>query len=180
MLVLKEPTGSHATSKSGCRNRKRKTYEERAEGASADVSIGTSNLTVAQKVRLMELQEKFKETMPEGTSPMPRYPTDLFQGFEQDSSSASSSTTPVAPNYNKQPKAKGVRSVETQTDAPIFTGVEPPPPPIIRTYAGPFYQVPGGDKFHVFPRCWGLRNATRTNTIEMCRCCAENGGDRMY
>ena len=41
LLVLKEPTGSHATSKSGCRNRKRKTYEERAEGASADVSIGT-------------------------------------------------------------------------------------------------------------------------------------------
>eukprot|EP00439_Symbiodinium_sp_Y106_P015157 s5414_g2.t1 len=31
-----------------------------------------SDLTAEQKVRLIELQEKFKETMPEGTSPMPR------------------------------------------------------------------------------------------------------------
>ncbi|CAE7038253.1 RE1 [Symbiodinium sp. CCMP2592] len=145
--------------------------------------VEPSDLSDEQKIRLVELQDKFNETMPEGTSPVPRYPAELFQGFAESSSSstATSSRTPAPSSYNKQPKGKEMKSVETQTDhVPAFTRVEPPPPPMIRTYAGPFYQVPGGDKFHVFPNCWGLRHASRTNSIEVCRCCAENGGKRIY
>ena len=144
------------------------------------LALDPSDLSDVQKVRLVELQERFNETMPEGTSPVPRYPKEILQTFSSEPSSSSSTTPSV--NYNKQPRHKGTRDAETQTNSPAFTRVEPPPSPAttIRTYAGPFYQVPGGDKFHVFPNCWGLRHASRTNTVSVCRCCAENAGNRIY
>ena len=141
------------------------------------LTIEPSEMTNLQKIRLIELQEKFKETMPEGSSPMPRYPEDVFQ---TNSASSSSSSAFSAINHNKQPKNKETKNAETQTDEPAFIRCPPPQPTAVRTYAGPFYQIPGGDKFHVFPHCWGLRHASRTNTVTMCRCCAENAGNRIY
>ncbi|CAE7225820.1 GIP [Symbiodinium sp. CCMP2456] len=137
------------------------------------MAIQPTELTTTQKVRLVELQQKFKDSMPEGSSPMPRFPDEMFQASQPSTSSSST-------NYNKQPKVKETKDAEIQTDPPAFIRVEPPPPTAIRTYAGPFYQIPGGDKFHVFPHCWGLRNASRTNTVSVCRCCAENAGNRIY
>ncbi|CAE7214179.1 RE1 [Symbiodinium sp. CCMP2456] len=141
------------------------------------LAIDPNDLTSTQKIRLVELQEKFNDTMPEGSSPMPRFPDEMFQAS---SSTASASSTTPPSSYNKQPKLKETKDAETQTSAPAFTRVEPSPPTAIRTYAGPFYQTPGGDRFHVFPHCWGLRNASRTNTVSVCRCCAENAGNRIY
>ena len=42
------------------------------------------------------------------------------------------------------------------------------------------FQIPRRDKFHVFPHCWGLRPASKTNTVSMCPCCAEKAGGGIY
>ena len=138
------------------------------------------DLTEEQKERLCDLKEKFDETMPPGCSPLPRYPTDdppLPPPRDQPSSSTSSSSG----SRNKQPKVKEMKDQSTQADfQPAFTRVTPTPPPVREVVAGPFYQVPGRDHLHVYRECWGLRNAGRVQQVTLCRCCIENGGNRIY
>ena len=138
------------------------------------------DLSEEQKERLCDLKEKFDETMPPGCSPLPRFPTDeppLPPPRDLASSSAPSSTI----GRNKQPKPKEMRDQSTQADyRPAFERVAPATPPVREVVAGPFYQVPGRDHLHVFRECWGLRNAGTVQRVTLCRCCVENGGNRIY
>ena len=125
-----------------------------------------------EKVRLFDLKEMFDNTMPANTSPVPTVPL----GNERSSSSTASST------YNKQPKEPPrTKDQETQKDPPAFERV-PPPPQHVRVYEGPFHQAEGRDVIHVYENCWGLRHVAmgRRRTVQMCRCCAENNGNRIY
>ena len=70
----------------------------------------------------------------------------------------------------------------TQTDPPAFEYLPPTPTPMIRVqlHDGPFFHVPGREVVHAYRLCWGLRNAGTVHRTQMCRCCAENEGRRMY
>ena len=141
-----------------------------------------TDLTVEQKERLLDLKEKFDDTMPEGCSPLPRFTTTSSPNPEQplgSEASSSSSTPPVG--RNKQPKKKEMKDQSTQADyVPAFTRVEPPPRVQREVISGPFFQVPGRDHLHISRECWGLRHAGRVEQVTMCRCCLENNGHRMY
>ena len=146
------------------------------------LSLDPGDLNNAQKVRLVELREKFRDTVPPGTSPTPTLPEPIYPDTvlgEPASSSTSSSR-------NKQPRRQEVPRANTREQGvqvniePVFQRVQPPPPIQREVVAGPFYQVPGRDHLHVFRECWGLRNAGRVQCVTLCRCCAENGGHRIY
>ena len=127
------------------------------------LALDPEDLTADQRVRMVELRTRFQATMPPNTSPVPVVPSEC----------ASAST-----GRNKQPSTReqGVQAT------PAFERVEPVPVPPVRVemYAGPFYQVPGRDTLHLFPTCWGLRNAGRTQNVQLCRCCTENAGRSLY
>ena len=146
------------------------------------LSMPPDELSREQKERMIDLREKFDDTMPEGCSPMPRFTTSTStpsQPLGDDSVSSSSSTTITG--RNKQPRPKETKDQETQADyVPAFERVQHQPPPRREVIAGPFYQVPGRDHVHVFRECWGLRNAGNVQRVTMCRCCIENGGHRIY
>ena len=132
-------------------------------------------LDSTQMRKMCELKEKFEITMPPSSSPVPR---SISREPDQPMGTSTSSSS-----YNKQPKAtqKVTCDKETQADIkPAFERVPPPPPVEIRLYEGPFTMTQGGDKLHLFENCWGLRNASRTSRVTMCRCCAENGGRNIY
>ena len=148
------------------------------------LQLDPDSLSVTEKERLLDLREKFNETMPKECSPAPRYPIDTPTRpvredpplLPRDEPSSSTST-----GRNKQPRPKVMKDQETQTDRePVFTRVQPQAPPTREVIAGPFYQVPGREHVHVFRECWGLRHAGRIQQVTLCRCCAENGGNRMY
>ena len=144
------------------------------------LSLEPKDLTVQQAERMCDLREKFDDTMPEGASPMPRFPLDS-EDLPVQRESASSSTTPPSAGRNKQPKPKETREQGTQVDLqPAFTRVPSVPPPTREVIAGPFFQVPGRDHLHVYRECWGLRHAGNVQRVTMCRCCVENGGNRIY
>ena len=150
------------------------------------LALDPRDLSTDQKFRIVELREKFNETMPENTSPVPRFTTPR----EEEASSFSQvprlftpsreETSLSSTNYNKQPKTPLTKDQEVQVDLTAFTRVEPPPRVEYRMVQGPFYQVPGRDVLHVFPECWGKRNTSRKQTLNLCRCCIENGGNRIY
>ena len=150
------------------------------------LQLDPERLSVHEKERLLDLREKFNETMPKECSPLPRYPLDDSRrqtyedvpiSFRDEPTTTSSSSS----GRNKQPRQKVMRDQETQTDRePVFTRVQPQAPPTREVIAGPFYQVPGREHVHVFRECWGLRHAGRVQQLTLCRCCAENGGNRMY
>ncbi|CAE7226577.1 RE2, partial [Symbiodinium sp. CCMP2456] len=143
------------------------------------LSVDPKDLTTEQAERLCDLKEKFDSAMPLGTSPTPRFPQEAEPVATTDEPSSSSSS--LAPGRNKQPRPKATRDQATQADyEPAFTRVEPPPLPQREVIAGPFYQVPGRDHLHVFRECWGLRNAGNVKRVTLCRCCIENGGNRIY
>ena len=135
------------------------------------LSRSPASLESEEMKRMYELKEKFEQTMPSTASPLPTTTPEMPMGCSSSSSS-----------YNKQPKTMTVktRDQETQTDNPAFERVHAPPPPEIRMYEGPFTVSQSGDKIHLFDTCWGLRNASRTSRMTLCRCCAENGGRRIY
>ena len=145
------------------------------------LSLEPRDMTAEQALRMCDLKEKFDETMPAGTSPLPRYP---FGGEDLPplpGEQASSSTTPPNVGRNKQPRPKETRDQSTQADLPpVFTRAASTPPPTREVIQGPFYQVPGRDHLHVFRECWGLRHAGNVQRITWCRCCIENGGNRIY
>ena len=175
------------------RNQEQKLTRSELKELQRLLAVEPSTLTKDQKLRLVTLREKFDHTMPEGSSPTPRYYDDLFeppfggrgQPFQEQPASSSSMAPPITPTTtsktNKQPRSVETKDASTQADyQPAFTRVEPPPPAAVRTFAGPFYQSSAGDRFHLYRECWGLRNAGRVNTIPLCRCCAENNGQRIY
>ena len=138
------------------------------------LSTKPTDLSSEQMKRMLELKEKFERTMPPCTSPMPTSTTapDIPLGTSSSSSS-----------YNKQPKPNEKVMCDKETPAdyvPAFERVQPPPPPEVRMYEGPFTMTQGGDKVHLFENCWGLRHASRTTRVSLCRCCAENGGRNTY
>ena len=170
------------------------------------LTYSPSQLSCEQMRRMCELKEKFENTMPSTCTPLPTSlpdePTGPFQSSSvstrlsdgpyasstslrslpllQDPKAASSST-PSA--FNKQPKATEKTTCDKGTQAdwePAFSRVQPPPPIEIRMYEGPFTMTQGSEKLHLFDSCWGLRNASRTSRVQLCRCCAENGGRRIY
>ena len=102
--------------------------------------------------------------------------------------SASSSTMRVSSitstSVLQEDTAVRCRSVETQTDPAAFTLMPQTPTPILQIQEiipeGPYYQVPGREHVHLVRNCWGLRNATRVDSLTMCRCCRENDGRSMY
>ena len=125
-----------------------------------------------EKIRLVDLKELFDATMPANTSPLPTIP--------MEESATSSTSTPSV--FNKQPKCvPRTRDQGVQKDPPAFERV-PPPPQHVRVYEGPFHQVEGRDVIHVYENCWGLRHTGpgRKKTVQLCRCCAENNGNRIY
>ena len=130
------------------------------------------DLTEEQKERLCDLKEKFDETMPPECSPIPRFPMDeppLPPPRDLPSSSVSSSTI----GRNKQPKPKETRDQSTQADYhPTFERVPPAPPPVREDRSTKY--------LHVFRECWGLRNAGNVQRVTLCRCCLENGGNRIF
>ena len=69
-----------------------------------------------------------------------------------------------------------------QTDQPAFEYLPPTPNPVIRLvpHEGPYHYVPGRPVMHMYRNCWGLRSAGTVNQINVCRCCAENEGRRIY
>ncbi|CAE7441104.1 RE1 [Symbiodinium sp. CCMP2592] len=145
--------------------------------------VDPGDLDQQQKLRLVELRERFSNTMPEGTSPIPHFPEPVYPDTVL-GEPASSSTTRAS---NKQPKPP-TRAIEPTTrdqgvqanTEPAFQRVLPTPPVQREVIAGPFYQVPGRDHLHVFRECWGLRNAGSIQQVTLCRCCVENGGRRIY
>ena len=135
------------------------------------LALQLTDLNSEQLKRMYELKERFEQTMP-NSSPVPTLPPDLPLG----SSSASSSST-----YNKQPRLPEKCHKETQADyVPAFERVHPPPRTEVRMYEGPFTMSQHGDKLHLFQDCWGLRNASRTHQVTLCRCCVQNQGNRMF
>ena len=146
------------------------------------LALAPEDLSRDQGLRLVILKEKFDNTMPEGSSPIPRFPEEMFgatmssaEPTEPLGTQSSSSTS----RANKQPKKVEMRDAATQADQ-VFTRVEVQPPAMVRAFAGPYIQVPGADKLHIYPNCWGLRHAGRTQQLQLCRCCAENNGQRIY
>ena len=146
------------------------------------LALNPEELDKGQKVRLVDLREKFARTMPAGSSPVPRFPEPIYPDTvlgEPASSSTSGSR-------NKQPKPIKPSQPETREQGvqadiqPAFQRVLPPPPVQREVVAGPFYQVPGRDHLHVYRECWGLRNAGHVTRVTLCRCCVENGGNRIY
>ena len=78
-----------------------------------------------------------------------------------------------------------VRSeVGVQTDPRNFELLRNDPVPILRIQEvipeGPYYHVPGREHVHLIRDCWGLRNASRTEPLMMCRCFRENDGRSMF
>ncbi|OLP98027.1 Retrovirus-related Pol polyprotein from transposon TNT 1-94 [Symbiodinium microadriaticum] len=140
------------------------------------MTINPQDLGEHQKVRLVELKDLFERTMPMNTSPVPTVREEATASTPLGSTSSTSST------FNKQPKATKKSTVDqgVQTDLPVFQRVEPQPPAPMRVIAGPFHYVDGRDVIHVFDNCWGMRNAGRRRTLTLCRCCAENQGNRIY
>ena len=140
------------------------------------MTINPCDLDDGQKVRLVQLKDLFERTMPSNTSPIPTTREEALASIPMGSSASSSST------FNKQPKGipNQKKDQEVQTDAPIFQRVEPPPPAHVRVFEGPFHQVEGRDVIHVYENCWGLRHAGRKRIVNLCRCCAQNGGNRIY
>ena len=139
------------------------------------------SLTREEKERMFDLRDKFDETMPEGCSPVPTLPPTRELRPEDPMAEQASSSTSFQSGRNKQPRPKETKDQSTQADyEPVFTRVEPPPPPRREVISGPFYQVPGRDHLHVFRECWGLRNAGHVQRVTLCRCCLENGGNRIY
>ena len=137
------------------------------------------DLSLEKKERLWDLKEKFDETMPSECSPAPRYPTSEEDDSVSSDPTAASSTSSTS--RNKQPKKKSFKDQSTQADyEPAFTRVLPVPPPTREVISGPFFQVPGRDHLHIFRECWGLRHAGRVARVTLCRCCLENGGNRIY
>ena len=134
------------------------------------LALEPSDLTVEQGARLLQLKDLFEQTMPSNTSPTPTIPQDV--PHHGASSSASSSTTP--------PSRPLMKDQAVQKDPPAFERVLPQPPVRVETFIGPFHHVPGRDVIHVHPNCWGLRHAGRTNLLNLCRCCVENGGRSLY
>ena len=134
------------------------------------------DLTEEQKERLCDLKEKFDNTMPSGCSPLPTSTLDEAptpRPWDQPASSYSTSMS----GRNKQPKPKEMKDQSVQADyEPAFTRV----PPRREVVAGPFYQVPNREHLHIYRECWGLRNAGRVQQVTLCRCCVENGGNRIY
>ena len=156
------------------------------------MSTEPEDLSDEQKIRLIDLKGLFEKTMPANTSPLPTTRTGEERPLATtpassstcalpSSTPASSSTTAFSTNFNKQPKSKvKTKDQETQTDVPAFQRVESPPSVHTRVVAGPFHQVEGRDVIHVYENCWGLRNAGRKRMVNLCRCCVENGGNRIY
>ncbi|CAE7540315.1 RE1 [Symbiodinium sp. CCMP2592] len=137
------------------------------------MSLVPQSLSDEQKLRLFDLKELFDSTMPSNTSPLP---TTVMEGSTQASSSASSSSI-----HNKKPKdPPKTREQGVQKDPPAFERVPPPPPQQVRVFAGPYYQTEGSSVLHVYENCWGLRNTNRQRQVQLCRCCAENNGNRIY
>ena len=74
----------------------------------------------------------------------------------------------------------------TQTREPVFELLTPlnPPAPVVHiqrvTHPGPYFQVPGREHVHMYRNCWGLRNASRIQSLTLCRCCGENEGRQLY
>ncbi|CAE7446981.1 RE1 [Symbiodinium sp. CCMP2592] len=94
------------------------------------LALKPEQLTSDQKVRLLELRERFEETMPPGTSPTPTLPT---------TATASSSTMPSEPRTRDQ-------AVQA---TPAFERVHSEPPARMVTFEGPFincikeeYEIP--------------------------------------
>ena len=81
-----------------------------------------------------------------------------------------------------QHQSVGVTHVAIQTDPPAFEYMPPTPTTILRMvpHDGPYHYVPGRPVMHLYRNCWGLRNAGTVNQINVCRCCAENNGQRMF
>ena len=84
----------------------------------------------------------------------------------------------------EQPSTTTTREVGVQV-TPAFIPMRPPEVqiqirevevPVPEYYSGPYYVTDGGDHVHVFPDCWGLRNANRIHDKQMCRVCRENRG----
>ena len=145
------------------------------------LSCDPKDLSVEKRERLYDLKEKFDETMPPECSPVPRFPT----GDDDDDDAVS--TDPVmtssssSASRNKQPIRKTFKDQSTQADyEPAFTRVPPAPLPTREVISGPFFQVPGRDHLHIYRECWGLRHAGRVERVTLCRCCLENGGNRIY
>ena len=143
------------------------------------LSCDPKDLSAEKKERLWDLKEKFDETMPPECSPVPRFPT----GDDDDAVSIDPVTTSSSSSAsrNKQPKSKTFKDQSTQADyEPAFTRVPPAPLPTREVISGPFFQVPGRDHLHIYRECWGLRHAGRVERVTMCKCCLENGGNRIY
>ncbi|CAE7943851.1 GIP [Symbiodinium sp. KB8] len=133
------------------------------------LALQPADLGSEQMKRMYELKERFEQTMPL-SSPVPTVPPDIPMG------STSSSST-----FNKQPKPVEKCDKETQADyVPAFERVHPPIQPEVRMFEGPFTMSQHGDKLHLFQDCWGLRNASRTHQVTLCRCCVQNRGNRIY
>ena len=146
------------------------------------LALAPEDLSRDQGLRLVMLKEKLDETMPEGSSPLPRFPEEMFGATATSTLPAEPLGTPASSSTsraNKQPKRVETKDVATQADQ-VFTRVEMQPPAMIRAFSGPYIQVPGADKLHIYPNCWGLRHAGRTQQLQLCRCCAENNGQRIY
>ena len=145
------------------------------------LTMNPEDLTAEQKERMIDLRDRFDETMPDGCSPLPRFNLPREDLPETPMGERSSSSTTSFVGRNKQPRPKEMKDQATQADyEPVFGRVEPPPPPRREVISGPFYQVPGRDHLHVFRECWGLRNAGNVQRVTLCRCCLENGGNRIY
>ena len=136
------------------------------------MSTSPQDLSDTQKVRLMEL---FDESAPPNSSPVPTV-------REERPSSSSSSVFHKQPRTLPTPPAPSVttREQRAQKDPPVFERVEAPPAPQVRLFTSPFFLTDHGDKIHVFENCRGLRNNNRWRTVQLCRCCAENNGNRIY
>ena len=108
------------------------------------LSLDPGDLNNAQKVRLVELREKFRDTMPPGTSPTPTLPEPIYPDTvlgEPASSSTSSSR-------NKQPRRQEVPRANTREQGvqvniePVFQRVQPPPPIQREVVADHFTKYP--------------------------------------
>ena len=109
-------------------------------------------------------------------APRPLLPEPRQQEAAQQSAASSS--------MEREPTAPVRADAMTQTHPQAFELLRNDPVPVLRIQEvipeGPYYHVLGREHVHLIRDCWGLRNASRTEPLMMCRCCRENDGRSMY
>ena len=133
-------------------------------------------------VRTARTDPALSSSMPCGPEPSVPPTSTMRPGVSSHQPNQGSFPLMVDVGTDVQASATKTADATTQTAPSTFEYLPPTPTPTIRVqlHDGPFFHVPGREVVHAYRNCWGLRNAGTVHRTQMCRCCAENEGRRMY